>query len=81
MHPDFIERLKTECPGPLTPDEKKLLQDMRFLINFVLDHDLNISLALEVISHDLSEILRQGSLDKAISKGFSPKSYDYSNYR
>lgn len=81
MRPDFIERLKTHYPGSLTPDEKKLLQNMRFLIDFVLDHDLNISLAVEVINHDLSEIVSQGSLDKAVSKGFLPKSYDFSNYR
>ncbi|OCQ98235.1 hypothetical protein BCD64_13060 [Nostoc sp. MBR 210] len=80
MHREFIERLKTECPGPLTPNEKKLLQDIRFLIDFILDHDLDISLAVHVIGHDFSEIVRQGSLDKAISKGFLPKSFDYSNY-
>jgi hypothetical protein len=81
MHSDFIEKLKTQFPGPLTPDEKKLLQDMRFLIDFVLDHDLSISLALEVINHDLSEITREGSLDKAVSKRFLPKSHSFSNYR
>ncbi len=80
MHPDFIKRLKTQFPGGLTPEEKKLLQDMRFLINFILDHDLNMSLALKVIGHDLDEIVRKGSLDKAISNGFLPKSRDFSNY-
>lgn len=81
MHSDFIERLKTQYPGPLTRDEKKLLQDMRFLIDFVLDHDLNISLAFEIMAHDLREIVRQGSLEKAVSEGFLPKSYGFSNYR
>ncbi|WP_263985298.1 hypothetical protein [Dendronalium phyllosphericum] len=39
-----------------------------------------MSLALKVIGHDLDEIVRQGSLDKAISNGFLPKSGDFSNY-
>jgi len=79
MDLEFAESLKAQYSKPLTPKERKLLQDMRFLIDFVLDHDLDIDLAIDVLNHDLKEIIRVGSLDKC--EGFLPKSYEFSNYR
>lgn len=79
MNREYVERLKEQFPGPLTDKERKLLQDMRFLIDFVLDHNLSMELAVEVLEHDIVEGIRyHGSLAKA--KGFAPKSHEFSNY-
>ncbi len=81
MNQDFIKRLKASFPVPPTPQERELLQDMRFVIDFVLDHNLSMELAVEILSHDLKGIIQHGGVDKAVSKGFSPKSHGFSNYR
>jgi hypothetical protein len=78
---DFIKRLKASSPGPLTPQQRELLQDMRFVIDFVLDHNLSMELALKILSHDFAGIIQHGGVDKAVSEGFLPKSRDFSNYR
>ena len=80
MNREYIERLQRRNPGPLTATEKKLLQDMRFLINFVLDYDLGMDLVVEILNHDIQEIIRVGSIDKAVESCFLPKSHEFSNY-
>jgi hypothetical protein len=78
---DFIKRLKASSPVPLTPQERELLQDMRFVIDFVLDHNLSMELAAKILIHDLAGIMEHGGVEKAVSEGFLPKSHDFSNYR
>jgi hypothetical protein len=79
MQPDDVERLKTQFPGPLSGEQRRCLEDLRSLLNFVLDNDLNIQLVWDTFGHDYEEIARAGfDLNKALASGFWPRTRNFS---
>ena len=78
MNQEFIQQLKQSHPGSLTADERKLLEEFRATINATLEHNLAFTVAASVLSHDLNEIVKQGSLKKALSQHFTPKARSFS---
>ncbi len=79
MHDDDAERLKTHFPGPLGGEERRWLEDLRAMLDFVLDNDLSIGLVWDTFGHDYEEIGRAGfDLHKALASGFWPKTRNFS---
>jgi hypothetical protein len=66
----FLEDKKESA----TPDEVEFAKDIVGIINFTVRNSINISFVLNILSHDLAEIIRKGSLGKALEWGFNPKS-------
>jgi len=79
MSPEFSRQLQSKYAGPLSADERRLLQGMREAIDFVLANNLNVRLVQAVVGHDLVEMAHRGSLAMATEKGFLPKSLEFIN--
>jgi hypothetical protein len=79
MHDEDIERLKAQFAGPLSGEERRWLEDLRSMLDFVMDHDLNIQLVWTTFGHDYEEIARAGfDLNKALASGFWPRTRNFS---
>lgn len=79
MQHEDLEQLKTQFAGPLSGEERRCLEDLRALLDFVLDNDLSIRLVWDTFGHDYEEIARAGfDLNKALSSGFWPKTRHFS---
>ncbi|NLF71648.1 MAG: hypothetical protein GX575_21670 [Candidatus Anammoximicrobium sp.] len=80
LHDDDAERLKTQFPGPLSGEERRCLEDLRALLDFVLDNNLSIQLVWDTFGHDYEEVGRAGfDLHKALASGFWPKTRNFSH--
>jgi hypothetical protein len=76
----FIRQIGDDIPflqdkrESATVTELEFAKDIVGIINFSVRNSIGISFVLNILSHDLAEILRKGSLDEALKWGFSPKS-------
>ena len=78
MQRDEAELLKSQFPGPLSCEERRWLEDLRTMLDFVLDNDLNIQLVWDTFGHDYEEVGRAGfDLNKALASGFWPRTRDF----
>lgn len=61
--------------SPLKPNEEEFLQDIKKMIDFALRNGLGFHFPLEIMSHDIGEIINYHyfDLDEALASGFSPK--------
>ena len=79
MQHDEAERLKAQFAGPLSSEERRWVEDLRSMLDVVLDNDLSIRLVWDTFGHDYEEISRAGfDLNKALASGFWPKSRNFS---
>ena len=79
MQHDEAERLKAQFAGPLSSEERRWVEDLRSMLDVVLDNDLSIGLVWDTFGHDYEEIARAGfDLNKALASGFWPKSRNFS---
>lgn len=68
------KKSSAESMDPMSRTEVEMLDDILKFIDFTIRNGLGIKFVLDVLTHDLSEIEhKDGSLDKALSKGFRPK--------
>jgi len=80
MHHDDAERLKAQFAGPLSGEERRWLEDLRSLLDFVLENDLSIGLVWDTFGHDYEEVGRAGfDLHKALASGFWPRTRNFSH--
>ncbi len=80
MQHDDLEHLKAQFPGPLGGEARRWLEDLRSLLEIVLDNDLDIHLVWDTLGRDYEEIARAGfDLNKALAAGFWPKTRHFSN--
>ena len=80
MQHDEIERLKAQFAVPLSGEERRWLEDLRSLLDFVLDNNLSIQLVWDTFGHDYEEIGRAGfDLNKALASGFWPRARNFSH--
>ena len=62
MQPDEAERLKTQFPGPLSGEQRRWVEDLRSMLNVVLDNNLSIRLVWDTFGHDYEEIAAPASI-------------------
>ena len=72
----FLEDKKENA----TPEELEFAKDIVGIINFTVRNSINIGFVLNILSHDLAEIMRKGSLAKALEWGFTPKSQTWREF-
>ena len=72
----FLEDKKESA----TPAEREFAKDIVSIINFTVRNSISISFVLNILSHDLAEIIRKGSLDKALEGAFLPKSQSWRGF-
>ncbi len=79
MQDEDAERLRQQFPGPLSGEERRCLEDLRSLLDFVLDNNLSIGLVWDTFGHDYEELGRAGfDLHKALASGFWPRTRNFS---
>lgn len=64
----------------LTQAEEKFARDVIAVIDFVVRNGVGFGLIANVLCHDVMEIFDQGTLDDALSRGFSPKTSGWASY-
>ncbi len=70
---DLASAQTTHPHHSLTEEESEFLKDMEGFISFATRNGLVFDSVLSVIAHDVREIVRDGSLQKALEEHFSPK--------
>lgn len=65
---------------PATTQEEEFCRDVVAAVDFVIRNGIGLGLMVNVLSHDIGEILHHGSLDEACSLGFSPKVAGWAQY-
>jgi hypothetical protein len=79
MQHDEVECLKAQFARPLSGEERRWVEDIRSMLDFVLENNLSIQLVWDTFGHDYEEISRAGfDLNKALASGFWPKSRNFS---
>ena len=81
FRPQVASVVQNESNGKGGPNsiETKFLKDIHGVIEFVIRNDLSFLFPLDILIHDLQEIRSEnGSLEKAIEKGFLPKASGWS---
>jgi len=69
-----------EAERAITAREEEFARDVIAVIDFVIRNGIGFALVANVLSHDITEIFNQGSLDNAIQLGFYPKVSGWAQY-
>jgi len=69
-----------EAERAITHQEEEFAKDVIAVVDFAVRNSIGFALIANVLSHDITEIFNQGSLDNAAALGFYPKVGGWAHY-
>ncbi|HOX39624.1 MAG TPA: hypothetical protein PL033_16710 [Candidatus Brocadiia bacterium] len=79
-YPTRVSRSEEHRQRDLSEEETKFLQDMCGAIDFVTRNGIGFGLILNVLAHDIGEIMKNEEPGRLFSVGFSPKVSGWATY-